>query len=133
MRKVLLDTVGLLALWNQRDQWNQAAAPVFDALVGEGAEFYTTEYIPLECGNAASRTRFRSDVVELRDQLLDDRKLIAPTADDCIVAWNSYKRGDAGEAGIVDLVSFAVMRRLGISEAFTNDKHFAAAGFLTLF
>jgi predicted nucleic acid-binding protein len=50
-----------------------------------------------------------------------------------IHATYSYKRGDAGQAGIVDLVSFAVMRRLDISQAFTNDKHFAAAGFLTLF
>jgi len=30
-------------------------------------------------------------------------------------------------------VSFAVMRRLGITEAFTNDRHFGAAGFTTLF
>lgn len=30
-------------------------------------------------------------------------------------------------------VSFAVMRRLGITEAFTNDRHFQAAGFATLF
>lgn len=38
-----------------------------------------------------------------------------------------------GSAGIVDHVSFSVMRRLGITEAFTNDRHFAAAGFITLF
>lgn len=29
--------------------------------------------------------------------------------------------------------SFQVMRRLGINEAFTNDKHFEAAGFAVLF
>ncbi len=39
----------------------------------------------------------------------------------------------AGQAGIVDQVSFVVMRRLGITEAFTNDRHFQAAGFHTLF
>jgi predicted nucleic acid-binding protein len=27
----------------------------------------------------------------------------------------------------------AIMRRLGITEAFTNDKHYAAAGFEVLF
>ena len=36
-------------------------------------------------------------------------------------------------AGIVDHISFAVMRRLGIADAFTNDRHFKAAGFNTLF
>ena len=39
------------------------------------------------------------------------------------------ERGEAGQAGIVDHVSFQVMRRLGITEAFTNDKHYQAAGF----
>ncbi|MCL4206841.1 MAG: hypothetical protein KJ000_30535 [Pirellulaceae bacterium] len=44
-----------------------------------------------------------------------------------------FGRGEAGQAGIVDHVSFQVMHRLGIVEAFTNDMHFAAAGFKTLF
>ena len=48
-------------------------------------------------------------------------------------AWAAYERGEAAQAGIVDHVSFQVMRRLGITEAFTNDKHFEAAGFTLLF
>ncbi len=43
------------------------------------------------------------------------------------------RRGAASQAGIVDRVSFEVMRRLGISQAFTNAAHFRAAGFETLF
>jgi predicted nucleic acid-binding protein len=30
-------------------------------------------------------------------------------------------------------ISFTIMRRLGITRAFTNDRHFRAAGFETLF
>ena len=59
--------------------------------------------------------------------------IIDPTAEDRSTAWAAYDRGDAGDAGIVDHVSFAVMRRLGIRQAFTNDRHFTAAGFETLF
>jgi predicted nucleic acid-binding protein len=33
----------------------------------------------------------------------------------------------------VDQVSFVVMRKLGISDAFTNDRHFQAAGCMVLF
>jgi hypothetical protein len=40
---------------------------------------------------------------------------------------------EADSAGLVDHVSFTIMRRLGISKAFTNDGHFRAAGFETLF
>ncbi len=43
------------------------------------------------------------------------------------------ERSKAWQAGIVDQVSFIVMRRWGITEAFTNDRHFQAAGFRALF
>lgn len=123
MNKVLLDTVGLLALWNVRDPWHPSAAPVFARLVAVATDFYTTSFVLLECGNAATRTAFRADVVELREQLRADGKLIEPTAADCEMAWEAYRRGQPGQAGIVDQVSFPVMRRLNIFDAFTNDRH----------
>jgi len=45
-----------------------------------------------------------------------------------IAVWDQ-----ADQAGIVDQISFRLMRRLGLSEAFTNDQHFRAAGFMPLF
>jgi predicted nucleic acid-binding protein len=48
-------------------------------------------------------------------------------------AWAAYDRGEAAQAGIVDQTSFIVIRRLGITDAFTIDKHFQAAGFTVLF
>jgi predicted nucleic acid-binding protein len=82
MNGVLLDTVGLLALWNRNDQWHV---------------------------------------------------LIVPTEDDWHDAWAAYRRGGADQPGIVDCVSFVVMRRLQMRQAFTNDNHFRTAGFETLF
>ncbi len=40
---------------------------------------------------------------------------------------------DVAAAGIVDHLSFAVMRRHHIREAFANDRHFEAASFTILF
>jgi predicted nucleic acid-binding protein len=34
---------------------------------------------------------------------------------------------------LIDHVSFTIMRRMEIAKAFTNDGHFRAAGFETLF
>jgi predicted nucleic acid-binding protein len=133
MTDVFLDSIGLLALWNIRDQWHPQAAQTFTKLVSAGANLWTTEYILLECGNAASRTSFRSGVVELREQFLAEGKLIVPTDADRAQAWAAYARETPGQAGIVDHISFVVMRRLGISDAFTNDRHFAAAGFNPVF
>jgi predicted nucleic acid-binding protein len=59
--------------------------------------------------------------------------LINPIDQDWDDAWAEYERGRPGDPGIVDCISFAVMRRLGLSEVFSNDQHFTAAGFTTLF
>jgi len=69
----------------------------------------------------------------LRRTLIEEGLLIEPSVQEIEDAWEAYGRGEAGQAGIVDHVSFQVMRRLGITEAFTNDKHFQAAGFTVLF
>jgi uncharacterized protein len=130
---VFLDTVGLLALWNASDQWRPAAVSAFKTILLNRRPYVTTEAVLLECGNAASRTPFRHKVVETRKELLANNGLIAITDQDWSDAWAEYQRGHPGDPGIVDCISFAVMRRLGLTEAFTNDQHFAAAGFTTLF
>jgi len=93
----------------------------------------TTTYVLLECGNAAARRPYRDKVIAIRDGLSQAGDLYEPTPQDLEQAWIDYARGLAGSAGIVDHVSFAVMRRLGLAEVFTNDRHFTAAGFTILF
>ena len=130
---VFLDTVGLLALWDRSDQWHGAADRAFADLFRSGRILTTTSLVFIECGNAAARTPFRPRVDALRRSFLDEGRLVEPTAEDLDQAWTAYGRGLAGQAGIVDHVSFVVMRRLGLAQAFTNDAHFRAAGFETLF
>lgn len=133
MTPIFLDSVGLLAIWNRSDQWHTVARQAYAELRSESADFVTTQYVLLECGNAAARTPIRRDVTQLRVRLSEANRLIVPTDEDWNLAWNAYDRGDFGDAGTVDHVSFVVMRRLGITRAFTNDRHFTAAGFETLF
>ncbi len=130
---VFLDTVGLLAVWDESDQWHRAAQACFSELLGRREDLVTSSFVLLECGNAAARRPYRSAVSRLRKQMEPGHHLIVPTAEDWQAAWLAYERGEADSAGIVDHVSFAIMRRLGISKAFTNDGHFRAAGFETLF
>lgn len=130
---VFLDTVGLLALWNRRDQWHTEARAVFDEVVVARTRLMTTSEVLLECGNAAARHPFRQLVVQLRDQLDAGGDLLNPSPAEVEEAWTLYARGDAAQAGIVDHISFAVMRREGLTKAFSNDQHFHAAGFETLF
>jgi len=124
---VFLDTVGLLALWNRRDQWHSKAKLAFSELV------ITTSSVLMECGNAASRHPFRKLVVALREELLAGGNLLEPTQEEIIEAWRCYAQGGSGHAGIVDHLSFCVMRREDISLVFSSDSHFRNAGFKTLF
>ena len=130
---VFLDTVGLIALWDESDQWHDGAEAAFDLLQSGQMALFTTTFVLLECGNAAARRPYRNAVDDLRNVLETSGSLVTPTVDDWRTAWIGYRRGEGNEAGIVDPVSFAVMRRLGTSRAFTNDAHFRAAGIETLF
>jgi predicted nucleic acid-binding protein len=133
VNEVFLDTVGLIAIWNESDQWHSAALRAYNGLRSSRALLTTTQYVLLECGNAAARTTIRADVIDLRLRLTRANRLIAPTDDDWNQAWDAYDRGEMGDVGIVDHVSFVIMRRLAITRVFTNDWHFKAAGFETLF
>lgn len=130
---VLLDTVGMVAVWDNSDQWHPAAHACFAELQTAREELVSTTFILSECGNAAARRPYRDAVCRLRDKLETSKRLITPTEDDWRAAWRSYRASEADAAGIVDHISFVVMRRLGITKAFTNDRHFRAAGFEVLF
>ena len=45
----------------------------------------------------------------------------------------AFRSAPPGSSGLIDQLSFAVMRRIGLQHAFTNDRHFADAGFEPLF
>ena len=133
MKPVFLDTVGLVALWDEDDQWHDAAAQAFDRLTAGLRPVVTTCYILAECGNAVARTDMRLEVDVLRARLEAAGCLVFPSDDDWRSAWDGYRRALAAGAGLVDQLSFAVMRRLDLHDVFTNDRHFSAAGLHVLF
>ncbi len=133
MTPVFIDSVGILARWSRSDQWHAAAVAAYNRLLARRVPLVTTTFVLLECGNAAARRPFRQAADSLRELLERRNELIIPTDDDWRAAWEMYRNGAIGDAGIVDCTSLAVMRRLGITEAFSNDRHFAAGGITVLF
>jgi predicted nucleic acid-binding protein len=105
----------------------------FKSITAQRNLIVTTTFILLECGNTAARRPYRAKIGALRRTLEQRQEVIVPDESDWDLAWAAYDRGEAGQAGIIDQVSFIVMRRLGLTQAFTNDLHFQAAGFTTLF
>ena len=110
MSDVLLDTIGLIAVWDRTDEWHAAADAAYLELLNQGRRLVTTHWVLLECGNASSRRPYRQRVNVLRRQFIQEGLLIEPTAQEIEEAWAAYDRGDAAQAGIVDHVSFAPMK-----------------------
>src|SRR5438132_1025389 len=133
MRTVFLDTVGLLAVWDVADQWHAVAEAAFQTLLNARVRLVATPLVLYECGNAAARKPYRADVAAFRQELQRFGDLLEPTLAEVEQARVDFAQGVCGSGGIVDHASFAVMRRLGITEAFTNDRHFQTAGFTNLF
>ena len=133
MSEVFLDTVGVLALLDVRDQWHAAAEQAWERVLAQRWGFLTTPLVLVECANAAARRPYRAAVAELREALAAAGSVVEPERAEWEEAWKNYARGDAASAGMVDHVSFLVMRRRGLMRAFTNDRHFTAAGLEVLF
>lgn len=126
--------MGLPALWDVRDQWHAAAEQAWATVAAAGSvDVLTAPLVLLECANAAARRPYRAAVAELREALTTAGAVVMPLEEEWEDAWRSYARGDSAGAGVVDHLSFLVMRRYGLRRAFTNDRHFVTAGFETLF
>jgi predicted nucleic acid-binding protein len=130
---ILYDTVGILALQNKNDPYRAAASLAHLTAYRSNAEFYVTEQVLLEYGNATARSPHRRGLSEYRSIFQQSGTLIAPTPEDIALAWSAYSADRPGGASIVDHISFLIMKRFQIRKVFSDDRHFREAGFETLF
>ena len=88
----------------------------------------------MEIGNTLSKQRYRPAAVELLLSLENDPKVeIVPVSGDLYAqAFKLFSERTDKEWGLVDCVSFVVMRERGITDALTSDDHFRQAGFNAL-
>ena len=128
MTAVFIDTSALYALLVSTDRWHRSALHTMRGLRRLDAQLITTSHVLVEC-YALLGSRIGVDAVAaLRDAiepLLDvtwvDRDLHDRALDGVIFA--------GGKPGLVDAISFLVMRERGIDTAFTLDRDFETAGF----
>ena len=129
--RVFVDTSYMVALVNPRDQYHGLAASLARTLAKR--PLMTTDAVILEIGNALSHYH-RSGAIEVIHRLCNSKEVevvrLTPNLFD--EAFGLYKISHDKTWGLVDCVSFIVMRREGITEALTLDRHFAQAGFRTL-
>jgi len=126
--RIFVDTLFVIALINQRDQYHQQASELADQL--EGQPLLVTDAVLLEIGNALARN-FRQEAVEVIEGFFasDEMEIVRLDPDLFERAFEMYKKYQDKEWGLIDCVSFVVMEEAGITAALTFDQHFIQAGF----
>jgi len=93
----------------------------------------TTDAVILEIGNAMARS-FKPQAAAMIRKLLSmgDAEVVRLNPDLLDKALSTYESFSDKEWGLVDCISFQVMRERGIEKALTADHHFTQAGFQAL-
>jgi predicted nucleic acid-binding protein len=134
MKKVFVDTAAWIALLNVDDLWHQQAKQIRLELLKSNYIFITTEFILLEVGDALCSQKIRSNTANFLHNIyqLNSIIVISFSQDLLQLGLNLYEQRLDKDWGLTDCISFIVMQRENIQEAFTSDKHFEQAGFIRL-
>jgi uncharacterized protein len=132
--KVFLDTSYVIALVSPQDNYHQKALTIAEILEKNSINLITTQAILLEIGNALSKQKYRQVAISLLNSLEIDPKVeIVELSNELYQeAFKLYCQRQDKEWGLVDCISFIVMKKKQITEALTTDIHFQQAGFRAL-
>lgn len=131
LKRIFVDTGYIIALVNKRDQRHQQAVELA-ARYGD-SPLLTTNAVLLEVGNALVRN-YKNQAIEIIEQFLDgdNIEVVSLTPQLFNQALTLYKTYQDKKWGLVDCVSFTVMRGAGINQALAFDDDFVQAGFQLL-
>ncbi|MCY7347236.1 MAG: PIN domain-containing protein [Pyrinomonadaceae bacterium] len=131
MKKTFVDTFYIVALVNRRDEFHEKANEL--VLEYDNQPLLTTDAVLLEVGNSLARNN-KEKAIEIIGEFLAGDAIEIVRLDESLFnkAFELYKDHQDKSWGLVDCVSFVVMREHDISDALTCDKHFVQAGFRAL-
>jgi predicted nucleic acid-binding protein len=126
---VFVDTSAFCALLNADDQEHERITPIWAALREANAGLLTTNYVALETIAVLQNRLGLAAVRAFLDGMIPVLEIewVHPEADQA--AAEALVAANRRELSLVDCVSFAAMRRLGLRRAFTLDPHFSEQGF----
>lgn len=133
-KSFFLDANGWVALMNEDDVLHRRANACWIALSRARRDAVLTDWIVAETGNGLAKTPARQKFVETAQQMRRSPRfrIVSMTPPLVERALLLYSDRPDKSWGLVDCASFIVMDDEGISDAFTDDRHFAQAGFTCL-
>lgn len=126
--RYFLDTSFIIALINERDQYHQIANDL--ANYYDNSFLVTSDAILLEIANGLSRN-YKQQATQLLEYLLNAEtvEIIHVTPELFNQGFDLYKKFQDKEWGLVDCISFVIMKNQNITHALSFDHHFQQAGF----
>jgi len=134
MNKIFVDTWAWYALTDAADTDHALAQPANEKWLDDGYTFITTNFVVDEAITLIrynlhhqAAVQFWTMPLNLIDAGLVELVRIDETLESA--AWEIFEKYDDQKFSFTDCTSFAVMRALDLSHAFTGDRHFEILGF----
>jgi predicted nucleic acid-binding protein len=128
-RAVFVDSSAFLAFASIRDENHKVAGRIQSRLEAVGTRLVTTTYVLAELHALSMARRGSRFALDLLDRIEQGSTLIVHVREeDWQGARSILRRYDDKSFSLTDALSFAVMDRLSIADAFTFDRHFLQYG-----
>lgn len=131
MADAFVDTSFVVALVNKHDQYHTQAIELASHF--DKRPLVTTDAILLEVGNALARS-FKTESIQIIEHFIasEEIQIIHLNADLFRRAFEFYRSHSDKSWGLIDCISFVVMKDLKLTASLTADRHFEQAGFTAL-
>jgi hypothetical protein len=131
MRALFADTSFYVALVSPTDSAHAEAVELALQFDVDSRRLVTTQFVLIEVANFLCAPARRQEFVNLLSSIRRDRRTRLIPASQRLVdeAVSLFRDRPDKSWSLTDCTSFAVMRRLKLSEALTGDRHFEQAGF----
>ncbi|MEP6924212.1 MAG: PIN domain-containing protein [Pyrinomonadaceae bacterium] len=129
--KLFVDTSFVIGLVNDKDQYHEKALTF--SYEFNNASLVTTDAVLFEIGNSLAKD-FKQEATKIIKVLRESENVDVITVERDLFdkAFELYQKYNDKDWGLVDCISFVVMREQNITDALTSDKHFVQAGFRAL-
>ncbi|NUM74771.1 type II toxin-antitoxin system VapC family toxin [candidate division KSB1 bacterium] len=131
MTRTFVDTAFVVALVNSNDQYHAKAQNLSEMY--ETEPLIITDVVLLEIGNALARD-YKKEAIEIIESFRTSKEvlIVELSLEFFDKAFELYKKYTDKDWGMVDCISFIVMREYEVRNALTFDDHFRQAGFNVL-
>ena len=129
--RLFVDTSAWLAINDKNDQYHREALSRNVIIKARKLDLVTSDYVIDETLTIIRYRVSHTAAVVFGDALMDSRivTIFAITDNEKLAAWALFKKYSDKELSFTDCSSFALMKKLGVRQAFSFDDHFRQTGF----